>query len=1150
MLKSLLTLFLISISISSFSQCTGTEPVLFLGNDTTLCPGNTVTLTAPTGYDYYNWSDSSHLQFLNVSTTGTYAVEVGIVLNNIVVNGNFESGNTGFTTSYAPGTGGPYGTLSNPGEYAIATNPNSVHMYFSSCPDHTPTGIGRMMVVNGSGTPNSLVWSQTVAVTPNTDYQFGTWVMSVVSDPNVANLQFAINGVQLGGIFSTSPNSCIWEQFTNTWNSGAASSAVLSIYNQNSVNTGNDFALDDITFAPVCKKTDTINVTISTLPTHTTSLVGPSNCTGTPNGSITVNSPTGMEFSIDNGVTWVASNVFMNLAAGTYTVLSKNAAGCTTSSSETLVASAATPTHTTSIVQPTGCTAAADGEISINCSTAVSYSFDGGGSWQVSNTLVNLVAGTYVVMSQDGGGCTVSSSENLISSSAAPTQTTTEVSPTTCTGTPDGSITINCTTAVDYSFDGGASWQISSVLSNMAMGTYTVMSRNADGCTVSSTVTLTSSEVAPTQTLTVVSPSNCVGVPDGSISIDSPTGVQFSFDGGLTWQAGNSQTNLGAGSYDVISQNAGGCTVSSLVTLTDDAVYPSQSITLVSPQSCTGPPDGSILVNSTTGVLFSFDGGLNWQASSIQTGLDIGSYTVMTQNAAGCSVSSVETLTSALSYPIQTVSTIEPSSCSSLPDGSITINSSNGVQYSFDGGVSWQASNSMSGLPAGNYSVWSENAVGCSSSSSVTLTTSGGTPPTLALSSDVTVCENGSTTLVASASGGTSFIYHWNDFSSTGASQTVSPAATGYYSVYVENESACFSASDSILVTVLPALSALISPAVSVCPGQVGNLSVSSISGGMPPYSIAWSAGALLVGAGPNYAEAVTSNTTYSVGIMDACGSTPLLLSSAIQLSSVSVSPFTIDDDSQCEPAIFTISNPMDPSLIASSVWTISSGESYSDQSQITLIDYNPGSYDVRLIVTSTAGCVDTVEVISALTVYPSPVSSFVFDPVNIEMFNTTVDFSNQSSGAVDFLWRIDDGSPAVSSDVHVTSTFPDGIVGEYNVLLVAISDQQCVDSSVQIVTVHPAQLLFAPNTFTPNGDERNQSWQVVTAGFDFSNFDLSIFNRWGQLVWHSTDAEDSWDGSYKGVPVQDGMYSWALVTKDYVTDKKYYYKGNLSIMR
>ena len=239
-------------------------PILYLGNDTLLCPGQTITYQLPSGYQYHSWGNGSNSSQFTVSQTDTVILTVSNETPNLVVNGDFESGNVGFTSSYIYGTGGAWGLLSNPGQYAIATSPNLTHTNFSNCVDHTATGPGNMLVANGSSTPNTAVWCQSVNVSNNTDFVFSAWIGNALNDPNVSNLQFTINGVQLGPIFSTTPVACTWNQFYQTWNSGLNNTAQLCIVNQNTTGGGNDFIIDDIYFGAVCNQVDSVIVLFDT----------------------------------------------------------------------------------------------------------------------------------------------------------------------------------------------------------------------------------------------------------------------------------------------------------------------------------------------------------------------------------------------------------------------------------------------------------------------------------------------------------------------------------------------------------------------------------------------------------------------------------------------------------------------------------------------------------------------------------------------------------------------------------------------------------------------------------------------------------------------------------------------------------------------
>lgn len=232
-------------------------PNVDLGPDQMLCQGQSAILDAGPGYDFYSWSTGASTQSINVTASGTYSVSVGAMGSNLVINGDFESGNTGFSTDYVVGTGGAWGPLSNEGTYLITTSPSLAHSNFMPCSDIT-SGAGNMLVVNGSGTPNSNVWCQTIAVDPFTDYVFSAWITNALNDPNVANLQFFVNGVQIGSVFSTATTGCNWAQFNDMWSSNGNTTANICIVNQNTTVGGNDFAIDDIFFAPICALSDTV----------------------------------------------------------------------------------------------------------------------------------------------------------------------------------------------------------------------------------------------------------------------------------------------------------------------------------------------------------------------------------------------------------------------------------------------------------------------------------------------------------------------------------------------------------------------------------------------------------------------------------------------------------------------------------------------------------------------------------------------------------------------------------------------------------------------------------------------------------------------------------------------------------------------------
>ncbi|MBU6343203.1 MAG: PKD domain-containing protein, partial [Bacteroidetes bacterium] len=235
------------------------------GEDIYLCTPPTPTqLDGSISGDYlsFSWTPTAGLSGINtltptvnVTTNMTYVLtgNAANLNNNLIVNGDFGGGNYGFSSDYVYSPG----DLVPEGYYDVIDNPQLDHPGFAPCEDHT--GGGNMMAVNGAGSPNQDVWCQTVAVTPNTQYVFSAWVTTLVAS-SPAILQFSINGMTIGSVFNAPSTLCTWQNFFTTWNSGANTTADICIVNQNTVLGGNDFALDDLLFAPICKVTDTVKV--------------------------------------------------------------------------------------------------------------------------------------------------------------------------------------------------------------------------------------------------------------------------------------------------------------------------------------------------------------------------------------------------------------------------------------------------------------------------------------------------------------------------------------------------------------------------------------------------------------------------------------------------------------------------------------------------------------------------------------------------------------------------------------------------------------------------------------------------------------------------------------------------------------------------
>lgn len=233
---------------------------IILTPDTTICYSSVKQLRTLPSLSFC-WTPTTYLDdpsLPNPTTSTTvpirYYFTAEVTGTSVVSNGDFSQGNVDFTSAYSFAN-----TNSGEGQYGIGTNPASWNPSMNVCVDHS--GNGNMLLVNGAPTPDVVVWSQTINVVPNTNYSFSTWIQSL-STNNAAQLFFSINGRKAGVSIAASAPACTWRQFYTNWNSGNNTSVVVSIVNSNVVAPGNVYALDDISFAPVYIKRDSVNITI------------------------------------------------------------------------------------------------------------------------------------------------------------------------------------------------------------------------------------------------------------------------------------------------------------------------------------------------------------------------------------------------------------------------------------------------------------------------------------------------------------------------------------------------------------------------------------------------------------------------------------------------------------------------------------------------------------------------------------------------------------------------------------------------------------------------------------------------------------------------------------------------------------------------
>ncbi len=207
----------------------------------------------------------------------------------------------------------------------------------------------------------------------------------------------------------------------------------------------------------------------------------------------------------------------------------------------------------------------------------------------------------------------------------------------------------------------------------------------------------------------------------------------------------------------------------------------------------------------------------------------------------------------------------------------------------------------------------------------------------------------------------------------------------------------------------------------------------------------------------------------------------------------------------------------------------------------------SPGCYDITVSGSTAGGCLTgNTTFPDYLCVYPKPNAVFSVSSGN----NGTYSMTNTSTGATNYEWSFGDNSMKVYTQ-HATHHYPNESSSDYTVVLIATNDAGCSDTTRKVISIEEDLVFYVPNTFTPDGDEHNNIFKpVMTSGFDPFNYQMEIYNRWGECIFVSKNADVGWDGTYDEKKAPDGIYTWKITLKLKRNDDKEAYVGHLNIIR
>ncbi len=228
-----------------------------------------------------------------------------------------------------------------------------------------------------------------------------------------------------------------------------------------------------------------------------------------------------------------------------------------------------------------------------------------------------------------------------------------------------------------------------------------------------------------------------------------------------------------------------------------------------------------------------------------------------------------------------------------------------------------------------------------------------------------------------------------------------------------------------------------------------------------------------------------------------------------------------------CAPGEISFNNLSDPINEEYIInWNFGDGTSTTELSPSHIYE-EPGLYSVDLEIISPIGCTTERSYPNWITVEEKPTANFSYSPDNPNVFNKEVDFTDLSIDSETQQWNFND--EYVTLEKNPTYTFQD--TGLFEIRLIAFHETGCPDTIIQLIDIEPLVDYYVPNAFTPNGDGDNDSF--LGKGFleGLKDFEMSIYNRWGEQIYETQDPFIGWNGRKENVGQQapQGVYVWEV---------------------
>ncbi len=649
-------------------------------------------------------------------------------------------------------------------------------------------------------------------------------------------------------------------------------------------------------------------------------------------------------------------------------------------------------------------------------------------------------------------------------------------------------------------------------------------------------------------------------------------GVFSSIPPGLSINPATGEINLSAsntGTYTLSYTTNGSCPNTSSITMTITNVTPDATFTYSSLSYCQNGTNPLPIFSSgaSAGIFSSSPAGLVF--IHVNTGeIDLasslpGTYTVINSISASGTCGAVSVITTVIITPSDDASFTYPSAtyCTSGTSATPTITGLPGGTFSSTpAGLSINSSTGTINLLSsvlGSYTLTYSTFGNCPNTSSIIMTITDTTPSAIFLYSGSPFCQNVNNpfpTFGTGASAGT--------FSATPVGLVfenvntgeidLATSAPGTYTITntipVSGTCLADSATATVVINASPVITA--SPAFqNICVGGTTSITLASSVFGT---STAWTViqtgvSGAVAGAGPIITQTLNVTGTSS-GIAlytitsnaGGCIGTPLVVTVTVNLLPVADTTAVVFIQANCGDSTGGISGITMASGQAPFQYIWKDAGGIVVDTNANLSNVLPGIY--TLSVADASGCSITV---GSFTVNPTPpvIAQFTANPLTGET-PLTVNFTNNSIGATNYLWQFGTGD---SSNL-VSPTYIYIPRGVSTVCLTAISATGCIDTACAVIDIYLNSVFIVPNIFTPNDDNRNDIF--IVQGVGLIKMDGEIYNRWGhkQFEWHAVSG--GWNGrSASGVEASAGTYYY-IITATGVDGKEYFKKGFFELVR